>query len=142
MSRPTLRTVMRAIALIGLALATYLTIVHYGGFTIPCTTKHNTCAQVQSSIYSTLAGVPVALLGLIGYLAIVASLFAPEGELPRLATLAITLFGFGFSMYLTYREVFTLQAICEWCVGSATLMTLLFAMSVYRYLRPPPLSSP
>jgi len=137
--------VMRVIALLGLGVAIYLTVVHYAGLTVLCTTKNNSCAQVQSSVYSRLAGIPVALLGLIGYLAILITLFIPEGEMQRLATLAIALFGFGFSMYLTGREVFTLQEICEWCVGSATLLTLLFGLSVFRYLRPPamyPISAP
>ena len=62
---------------------------------------------------------PVALIGLIGYVAILGSLLAPEGELARFATMALTLGGFGFSAYLTYREVFTLHKICEWCVSSA-----------------------
>ena len=45
-------------------------------------------------------------------------------------------------MYLTYREVFTLQEICEWCVGSAVLMTILLCLSVVRYLRGPDPSQP
>jgi uncharacterized membrane protein len=52
-----------------------------------------------------------------------------------LATLGVTLFGFVFSAYLTYREVFTLQEICEWCVSSAVLMTLLLIGAAIRYLR-------
>jgi len=132
---------MRVLAFIGLGIATYLTVVHYGGFTVLCTSKNNACAQVQASIYSHIAGVPVALLGLIGYLGIVFTLFIPESEAARLGTLAIALFGFGFSLYLTYREVFTLQEICEWCVTSAGLMTALFGLSAYRYLRSSPLPS-
>jgi uncharacterized membrane protein len=142
MTRRGLRNTMRVIGLIGLGIATYLTVVHYGGLTVLCTTKNNSCAQVQASAYSHIAGIPVALLGLIGYLAILVTLLVPESEPSRLATLAITLFGFGFSMYLTGREVFTLQEICEWCVGSATLMTILLGLSLYRYLRPPAPSQP
>jgi uncharacterized membrane protein len=52
-----------------------------------------------------------------------------------MATAAIALGGFGFSMYLTYREVFTLEKICEWCVGSATLLTIIMGLSVWRFLR-------
>jgi uncharacterized membrane protein len=136
-----LRNTMRGLALIGLGIATYLTIVHYGGFTVLCTSKNNACAQVQASIYSHVAGVPVALLGLIGYLGILFTLFVRENEAARLGTLAIALFGFGFSLYLTYREVFTLKEICEWCVTSAGLMTALFGLALYRYLRTPPLPS-
>ena len=84
---------------------------------------------MQTSQYSKLAGVPVALIGLIGYIAILGSLLAPEEERWRFATVALTLGGFGFSVYLTYREVFSLEAICEYCVGSAVLMTILLGLS-------------
>ena len=43
--------------------------------------------------------------------------------------------GFGFSLYLTYRELFTLHKICEWCVASAVIMTVLACLSVWRFLR-------
>jgi uncharacterized membrane protein len=137
--------VMIVLTVIGLADATYLTVVHYAGITVLCTTKHNSCAAVQASYYSKVAGVPVALLGLIGYLGILASLLVPEREETRLATLALTLFGFGFSAFLTYQETFTIQGhpiYCEWCVGSAIILTVLFVLSVIRYLRPSPTSQP
>ena len=129
-----LRLIMIVLAVIGLGVATYLTVAHYGGFTILCTTKHNSCQQVQQSVYAKVAGVPVAVLGLIGYVAILTSLLLPDREEMRLVTLGITVFGFGFSAYLTYREVFTLKEICEWCVSSAILMTLLFGLAITRYL--------
>ena len=49
--------------------------------------------------------------------------------------MALTLGGFGFSAYLTYREVFTIHEICEWCVSSAVIMTILMCLSVWRFLR-------
>lgn len=132
-----IRRVMIVIAAIGVAVAAYLTIVHYAGLTVFCTTQHNSCAQVQASVYSKVVGVPVALLGLIGYLLILGTLLAPDEERSRVATLGLTLFGFGFSAYLTYREVFTLKQICEWCVGSAALLTILFVLSAVRYVLGP-----
>jgi uncharacterized membrane protein len=142
MSDRALHRTLVALGVIGFALATYLTIVHYGKFVVLCTTKHNSCQAVQHSIYSTVFGIPVALLGLIGYILILASLFAPQSELTRLATLGVTLFGMLFSGYLTYREVFTLKEICEWCVSSAILMLLLFIGAAIRYLRGAPLGLP
>ncbi len=47
----------------------------------------------------------------------------------------MTLIGFGFSMYLTYRELFTIKAICQWCVLSAVLMTALTVLTAIRFLR-------
>jgi uncharacterized membrane protein len=124
---------MLALAVIGLGVAIYLTVIHYAGIKPACTAGQS-CIKVQTSQWSKLAGIPVALIGLIGYIAIVASLLAPDREETRLATLGLTLTGFGFSAYLTYRELFSIHAICEWCASSAVIMTLLLAASVTRYL--------
>lgn len=133
-SRP-LRIVMIAIATIGLGVASYLTYVHYSGEPPLCSTTHNTCLKVQTSIYSELAGVPVALIGLIGYIAILGSLLIPESEESRFATMGLTVIGFGFSAYLTYRELFSLHEICEWCVSSAIMMTILVCLAIFRFMR-------
>ncbi len=131
-----LRTVLIVLAGIGVALAGYLTYLHYSGTEVPCSIKGNPCEQDQHSQYSELAGVPVALLGLLGYIAILGTLLVRETETSRFATAAITLGGFGFSAYLTYREVFTLEKICEWCVGSAILLTIMMLLSLWRFLLP------
>jgi uncharacterized membrane protein len=128
-----LRLAMLALAVLGAAVASYLTYVHYAGIKPACTAG-TSCVKVQTSEWSKLADVPVALLGLIGYIAILASLLLPDREETRLATLALTLIGFGFSGYLTYRELFSIHAICEWCVSSAVILTFLFISSVTRYL--------
>src|SRR5204863_5565161 len=99
-SARSLRITLLALTLIGLGIASYLTYVHCAGIKPACTAGES-CTKVQTSVYSKLAGVPVALIGLLGYVAIVASLLAPEGENARLATMALTLVGFGFSAYLT-----------------------------------------
>jgi uncharacterized membrane protein len=126
---------MIVLTAIGLCLAGYLTYVHYSGTTPPCSIKGNPCSQVQKSQYSELVGVPVALIGLLGYIAILGSLLASEGERARFVTSTLTLGGFGFSAYLTYRELFTLHKICEWCVGSAVLMTIIMCLAIWRFLQ-------
>jgi len=131
-----LRIALIVLASIGIALAGYLTYIHYSGTEPPCSIKGNPCSQVQKSQYSELAGIPVALIGLVGYIAILGSLLVRENETSRFATAALTLGGFGFSVYLTYREVFTLEKICEWCVGSAILMTIMMLLSLWRFLLP------
>lgn len=133
MSRRALRILMIALALLGVGIASYVTYVHYAGIKPACTAGES-CTKVQTSIYSELAGVPVALMGLIGYVSILATLLAPERENTRLAALVLTLSGFGFSAYLTYRELFSIHAICEWCVTSAIVMTLLTLLSIWRFL--------
>ena len=125
---------MIVLTLAGLGVASYLTYVHYSG-TAPVCTAGGSCLKVQTSVYSKLAGVPVALMGLIGYVLILSSLLVPETETSRLATVALTVVGFGFSAYLTYRELFSIHAICEWCVSSAIIMTILTCLSIWRFLR-------
>ena len=134
MSARTLRITLLALTLIGLGVASYLTYVHYAGIKPACTAGES-CTKVQTSQYSKLAGVPVALIGLIGYVTILASLLAPENETSRFATVVLTVVGFAFSAYLTGRELFSIHAICEWCVSSAVIMTLLMCLSIWRFLR-------
>jgi uncharacterized membrane protein len=137
MSSRTLRITLLVLAVIGLAIASYLTYVHYSGIKPACTAGES-CTKVQTSVYSKLAGVPVALIGLLGYIAIVGSLLVPERESTRLATMAFTVVGFGFSGYLTYRELFSIHAVCEWCASSAAIMTVLMCLSIWRFLRGEP----
>jgi uncharacterized membrane protein len=124
---------MVGLAIVGLAVAGYLTYVHYADIQPACTAG-TSCVKVQTSVWSKVGGVPVALLGLIGYVGILASLLLPDREETRLATLGMTVIGVGFSGYLTYRELFSIHAICEWCVSSAVILSLLFIGSVIRYL--------
>lgn len=135
MSRRTLRITLIVLSVLGVALATYLTYIHYANIKPLCGRGGGTCLKVQTSQYSKLAGVPVALMGLIGYILILGTLLAPEEERWRFATVALTLGGFGFSAYLTYREVFSLEEICEYCVSSAVLLTVMLGLSLWRYLR-------
>ena len=128
-----LRRVMIVLAVVGLGVAGYLTFIHYAGINPACTAGQS-CIKVQTSVWSKLAGIPVALLGLIGYIGILGSLLAPDREETRLLTLALTLIGFGFSAYLTYRELFSIHAVCEWCAASAVILTLLLIGAVTRYV--------
>jgi uncharacterized membrane protein len=124
---------MIVLTVVGLGVASYLTYVHYSGIKVACTAGES-CTKVQTSQYSKLVGVPVALIGLLGYVAILGSLLVPEGETSRFATMVFTLVGFGFSAYLTGRELFSIHAICEWCVSSAVIMTMLVCLAVWRFL--------
>lgn len=121
------------LSLIGIGVAGYLTYVHYAGLKVLCLSSGG-CETVQASRYAKLDGVPVALLGLAGYVGIFGSL-AVRGEAGRIAGFAIALIGFGFSMYLSYRELFTIKAICQWCVSSALIMTVLAVLTAIRAVR-------
>jgi uncharacterized membrane protein len=130
-----LRRAMIVIAALAILLTIYLVYVHYSGARPICTSKGgDTCLKVQTSAWSKVGGVPVSLIGLIGYIAIFFSLLAPDRDEVRVLTLGMTLFGVCFSGYLTYRELFTLHEICEECVASAVMVTLLFIGAVWRFL--------
>jgi uncharacterized membrane protein len=134
-----LRRAMLVLALIGFGVAGYLVYVHYSGAKPVCSLGGD-CERVQTSEWSKLAGIPVADIGLTGYFVILAGLVALRGEFQRFALLGMTIVGFAFSAYLTYREVFSIQAICQWCVSSAVIMTLLAGLAVTRFLRGEPLA--
>ncbi len=131
-----LRLASAAVAVAGLGIAGYLTAVHYGGGEPVCAIAHG-CATVQQSEYADLAGVPVALLGLIGYAGILVTLLRDDPA-ARGATALLSFMGAGFSAWLTYVEVVRLDAICIWCVGSAVCMLLLAVLSSARMLAPEP----
>jgi uncharacterized membrane protein len=135
MSARALRTTLLVLTLLGVGVASYLTYIHYAGIKPLCGRNGGGCELVQTSQYSKLAGVPVALIGLIGYVAILASLLAPESESSRLAVMGLTVGGFGFSAYLTGRELFSIHHVCEWCLSSAVIITVLMCLSIWRFLR-------
>ena len=128
-----MRAAAIGVALAGLGIATYLTVVHYSGGDPVCAVAHG-CATVQQSDYAALAGVPVALLGVLGYLGLLAALIV-DGENGRGAAAFLSLGGLGFSVWLTYVEIEKIEAICQWCVASAVVMTALALVSVARLLR-------
>jgi uncharacterized membrane protein len=121
-----------ALAVVGAGIAGYLTYVHYAGVDSVCAIAHG-CEKVQTSEWSELAGIPVALLGLIGYAAILLALLRDD-EAGRLAAVACAWAGFAFSAYLTYREIWSIEAICIWCVASAIVLTLLVGLTTTRFL--------
>jgi uncharacterized membrane protein len=135
-----LRIASAVLAVIGLGIAVYLTIVHYTGSSPVCAISHG-CETVQTSRYAELAGIPVAVLGLLGYAGILVTLLRDD-ETARTATALLSLIGFGFSAWLTYTEIALIDAICIWCVASAICMTLLTVLSVVRMLAAPPAAVP
>lgn len=128
-----LRLATRLLALLGIGIATYLTYIHYAGLHPVCAISHG-CETVQTSVYANLAGIPVALLGLISYIVIFGCTFV-RGERALVAGYALTLVAFAFSVYLTYRELYTIHAICSWCVSSAMVLTLLAGIGTVRVWR-------
>jgi uncharacterized membrane protein len=119
------------LALLGLAISSYLTWVHYAGIEPVCTGISD-CERVQSSEYADLVGIPVAVLGIAGYAAILVSLRTRVEVTALLAYLAVA-----FSAYLTWAEVFKIDAICQWCVGSALITLAIAVLATLRALGAP-----
>src|SRR6266540_2985067 len=110
---PRVKRAIAGLALLGLAISAYLTWVHYAGIEPVCTGISD-CERVQSSEYAELVGVPVALIGVVGYATILASLRMRVEATALLSYLAVV-----FSAYLTWTELFQIDEICQWCVVSA-----------------------
>jgi uncharacterized membrane protein len=129
----TLRGVTTFLATLGLAIATYIAIADSGGGSPICVGGSHGCETVADSSYSHLLGVNVAIFGIAGYLLLLACALL-RGDGARMGGFAVSLAGFGYSLYLTYLELFQIEAVCQWCVGSAIAMTLLFAVNAVRML--------
>jgi uncharacterized membrane protein len=134
MRAPTEATLQKAAAFLaafGIGIATYIALEAAGGNAPACIAGSSGCLTVSESSYSHLLGINVAVFGIAGYvLLLIASIL--RGDPGRLAGFAFGLVGFGFSVYLTYLELFV---ICQWCIASAIVMTLLFVVSTARMLR-------
>jgi uncharacterized membrane protein len=125
------RRAIAGLALLGLAISIYLTWVHYADIEPVCTGISD-CEKVQSSDYAELAGIPVAVLGIAGYVSILASLWLRVELTVLLAYVAA-----GFSGYLTWAELFKIDAICQWCVASALASLAIAVLATLLALRAP-----
>lgn len=129
-----LRLGIGALAAAGLAISAYLTYERARGRAPSCVIG-GSCATVQASRYSEVAGVPVAVLGLVGYSALIWSALL-GGAGGRLIGLTAGLVGVGFSAWLTYVELGIIDAICPWCVASALIVTMATALTIWRMRLP------
>jgi uncharacterized membrane protein len=132
-SESNLRRAIAFVAALGIGVATYITIADSGGGAPTCLAGGTGCETVANSSYSHIAGVNVAVFGIVGYVLILATAFLANDP-ARFAGFALALGGFGFSVYLTYLELFKIEAICQWCVASAVLMTILFLLNATRLI--------
>jgi uncharacterized membrane protein len=130
-SERNLRTVAAILAVLGVGVATYIVIADSGGGAPKCLAGGSGCETVADSHYSHLFGVNVAVFGIAGYVLLLASALVP-GDSGRFGGFLTALIGFGFSAYLTYLELFVIDAICQWCVASAVIMALSLAVAAAR----------
>jgi len=130
------RMVVAALALVGVLLSTYLTLYHYGFVGALVCGANETCEKVQLSRHAMFLGVPVAVLGLGGYLVLLVVALAglesrfAEGHRITQALALVSGLGVAFTIYLTYLELFVIHALCRWCVGSAVVIAAIFVSSL------------
>jgi uncharacterized membrane protein len=146
-----LRPTMLILVVLGLLIAGYMSLTELTGSALVCPGGTESvipgpgsisvdCTSVNNSIYAKLLGVPVALIGFAGYLAIGAVLLLERRialfqDYGRLLVFGMALFGFLFSAYLTYIEFFVIYMVCTWCLTQAVVMTLLFILSTVRMVQ-------
>jgi uncharacterized membrane protein len=129
-----LRAAIAGAAVVGGAIATYLTVVHYAHVSPICTSGG--CEKVQQSSYATAGGVPVAVLGLAAYVALLLTT-AVRGVPAALAGAVIALAGAAFSGYLLWAQLARIHAICQWCVGNDVVIAVIAILCVARVLTEP-----
>jgi uncharacterized membrane protein len=129
------RQALALLAVVGILIALYLTLYKVGVIGI-LSCSVGSCETVNTSRWSLLFGIPIAAWGLAAYaallvLALVGGTERNEGSVP-IARLIVALAGWSvlFSAWLTYLELFVIHAICIWCVTSALLWVVIFAVSV------------
>jgi uncharacterized membrane protein len=124
------------LALVGLLISAYLTMSHYG-LTGPLVCGGSgSCEKVQASRYAVFLGVPVAAIGLGGYVVLLAVALAGTHERfaarsgPTRLLVMFSGLGVAFSAYLTWLELFRIHAVCRWCVASAAVIAGIFVVSL------------
>ena len=139
-----LKQVTIALSVVGLLVAIYMTIFK---FTNPelqaamCVGSHG-CIAVNGSAYSEVRGIPVAVLGILGYASILAvfylerlpGFFQTNGSM---ILFTLTLAGFLFTVWLIFVEVALIKAYCPFCITSQVAMTTIFILTVIRVIKQP-----
>ena len=131
MSERSIRVLLAVLSILGLLMSAYLTWVHLAEVAPICLVGSGGCEAVQTSRYAEILGVPVAVLGIAGYAGLLLAAWL-KGEVGVLLGLFVALVSVLFSAYLTWLELFVIQAICQWCVTSAILMTASLILTVIR----------
>ena len=139
----TLTRISMILAALGVLVSIYMTIYKLTDNQTMCL-GNGGCSIVNSSVYSEVYGIPVAVVGVLGYAAIlgVLALSTRLGFLRDYSVMiafGLCLAGLIFTLYLIYVEVALIHALCPFCISSQVIMTLLFAVSVVRLVREPSL---
>jgi uncharacterized membrane protein len=124
-----LRAALVALCLAGVLVAGYLLSARWGNTELICSTGG--CETVQSSSYAELFGIPVAAAGLVGYLLIGASALVSTA-LARPVGAALALGALAFSAYLLVIQLAVIGAVCDWCLASDAISTVVAGLALLR----------
>jgi len=136
-----LRQITVALAILGLLVSIYMTIYKITSNDNMCLGSGD-CSTVNASRYAEINGIPVALIGVLGYAAIIGihwldrknDFFEANGSM---ILFGISLLGFLFTLWLIYVEIALIKALCPFCVTSQITMTIIFILSIIRVVRQP-----
>lgn len=136
-----LRQITIALTIIGLLVSIYMTIYKVTNNESMCIGSSG-CSEVNSSRFSEVNGIPVAVLGVVGYAAILALLFLEQRpglfqQNGSMMFFGVSLLGFLFTLYLIFVEVALIKAYCPFCLTSQAVMTIIFIISIIRLIRQP-----
>ena len=129
MTERSVRIASAVLASLGAAISAYILYVRETNGSLVCSTGG--CETVQSSSYAELLGLPVAALGLAGFVVLLVAALT-RGELARLVNATVALAAFLFAAYLLAVQLVVLDAICQWCVATDVLTTALAALALVR----------
>jgi uncharacterized membrane protein len=130
-TEPRLRAAVAVLALVGAGIAAYLTYTRYAGESIYCVAGGGGCETVQRSAYAKVAGVPVAVLGLAAYIALLATALVP-GRTAAAVGAGLAIAGAAFSAWLLYAQLVLIDAICQWCVANDVVIALAAVATAWR----------
>ena len=133
MSDRVVRIGLALVSAAGIALAAYLTYVHYQPEALICSIGGG-CETVQHSKYAVIAGIPVAMLGLAFWIAALV-LVVWDSELARTLVVALAVIGIAFSAYLVILQLFVIDATCTWCMINDVVLAPLFLVLALVRLR-------
>ena len=129
MTERSVRIASAVFAALGAAISAYILYVRETNGSLVCSTGG--CETVQSSSYAELLGLPVAALGLAGFVVLLAAALA-RGDWARLVNATVALAAFLFAAYLLAVQLVVLDAICQWCVATDVLTTAIAALALVR----------
>ncbi len=136
-----LKQIIVAFTVLGLFVSIYMTVFKITNNAKMCIGSHG-CSIVNASAYSEVNGIPVAVIGVLGYLGILAVLYFENRlsflqENGGMVLFALTLTGFLFTLWLIFVEVALIKALCPFCLTSQISMTIIFILTVIRVLKQP-----